>query len=237
MNFPHLNQIRVFKTLLFSFCLLLILGISLMGKPIQLKSYTVSGSHLTGYLPVDQQVYWALNRPICHSGQSLIVPAAFTFENLSVVGASIDWGKIVNPKISPELSGFCVIESQKPHILSLAQLNQGQFNRLSKQQTSVFQQDLLVFQGKPIPISQASAINLWRALVIFSDRFEVVENDIKMRRDEFQMALLKLGAQQAIYLDMGTWSEGAYFSSQNRVVKIGKMRKNTHKQSNWLVFH
>lgn len=237
MNFPHLNQIRVFKTLLFSFCLLLILGISLMGKPIQLKSYTVSGIHFTGYLPVDQQVYWALNRPICHSGQSLIVPAAFTFENLSVVGASIDWGKIVNPKISPDLSGFCVIESQKPLILSLTQLNQGQFNRLSKRQTSVFQQDLMVQDGHRVPIAHAAALNWWRALVIFPDRFEVVENDVKMRRDDFQAALLKIGAQQAIYLDMGTWSEGAYFSSRNRVVKIGKMRKNTHKQSNWLVFH
>ena len=130
-----------------------------------------------------------------------------------------------------------MIESQKPHILSLAQMNQGQFNRLSKQQTSVFQQDLLVFQGKSIPISHASAVNLWRALVIFPDRFEVVENDVNIRRDEFQTALIKLGAQHAIYLDMGTWSEGAYFSAQKRVVKIGKMRKNTHKQSNWLVFH
>lgn len=209
----------------------------LHAKPIQLKSYWVSGKHLTGYLPVDQQVNWVRKRPICHPGQSLIVPAAFTQTDMSIVGASIDWGKIINSQISQDLSGYCLIEQFKPQISHSNLLNKAKMTQLATVGRSLFQQDLIVQDGHSLPISHASALNLWRVLVIFSDRFEVVENDVQMRRDDFQSALVKIGARQAIYLDMGTWSEGAYWSSKNRVVKIGKMRQNTHKQTNWLVFH
>jgi hypothetical protein len=208
-----------------------------MAKPIQLKSYTVSGVHFTGYLPVDQQVFWTRTRPYCNNEQALIVPSAFTHPNLSIAGAAIELGKIINPQISTQLNGFCIIAFLKPKVIHASQMNQTQMNQMAKVGNSLFQQDLLVQDGQALPIASATSLNLWRALVIFPDRFEVVENDVNMRRDEFQTALIKLGAQQAIYLDMGTWSEGAYFSSQKRVVIIGKMRKNTHKQSNWLVFH
>jgi hypothetical protein len=153
------------------------------------------------------------------------------------VGASIEFGKVINPKISPDLSGFCLIRNAKPWVINQAQMKVGGLSKWVKVGTSVFQQDLLIQDGKSVPISHAKSMNLWRALVLFLDRFEVVENDVNMRRDDFQAALLKIGAQQAIYLDMGSWSEGAYFSPQNRVVKIGKMRQNTHRQTNWLVFH
>lgn len=227
----------MFKTIYLSFCLLLSVGLNLLAKPIQLKSYTVGGVKLTGYLPVDQQVYWVLNRPICHTGQSLIVPAAFTHPNQTIAGAAIEWGKLVNPGISASLNGFCIIEFLKPKIIDSGQMNSAKMKQMAKVGNSLFQQDLLVQNGHALPIAHAAALNLWRALVIFPNRFEVVENDVKMRRDDFQAALLKIGAQQAIYLDMGTWSEGAYFSPQNRVVKIGKLRQNTHLQTNWLVFH
>lgn len=219
------------------FCVLSNLLVSTFAKPIQLKSYSVSGVRLIGYLPVDQQVYWVRSRPICHSGQSLIVPAAFTHQDMSIAGASIEWGKVINPTISTDLSGFCLIRDKKPWVLNQSQMKVGGLRKWEQFGTSVFQQDLLVHNGHRVPIAHAKAVNWWRALVIFPNRYEVVENDFKMRRDDFQAALLKIGAQQAIYLDMGTWSEGAYFSPQNRVVKIGKMRQNTHRQTNWLVFH
>lgn len=227
----------MFKTYFLSFCLLLSVGVNILAKPIQLKSYSVAGVRLTGYLPVDQQVYWVRSRPICHAGQSLIVPAAFTHPDMSIAGASIEWGKVVNPTISSDLSGFCLIREKKPWVLNQTQMKVGGLRKWKQFGTSLFQQDLLVQDGHRVPIAHAAALNWWRALVIFPDRFEVVENDVKMRRDDFQAALLKIGAQQAIYLDMGTWSEGAYFSPQNRVVKIGKLRQNTHRQTNWLVFH
>lgn len=227
----------MFKTSYLSFCLLLSVGLNLIAKPIQLKSYKVGGVHLTGYFPVDQQVYWVRKRPICHSGQSLIVPAAFTHPNQSLAGAAIEWGQTVNAQISGQLNGFCVISYLRPSIVHSNQMNPTKMKQMAKVGNSLFQQDLLVENGHALPIAHAASMNLWRALVIFPDRFEVVENDVTMRRDDFQAALLKIGAQQAIYLDMGTWSEGAYFGPQNRMVKIGRMRQNTHRQTNWLVFH
>jgi hypothetical protein len=219
------------------FLFLTTLVFQLSAKPIQLKTYLVEKIHFTGYFPVDQQVYWVTSRPTCHCGQSLIVPAAFTHPNLSIAGAAIEWGKIVNPQISKELNGFCVIQYLKPRIIHSSQMSQLKLNQMGKAGDSIFQQDLLVQDGHALPIPYAESMNLWRALVVFSDHFEVIENDEKMRRDAFQAALLKIGARQAIYLDMGTWSEGAYYSSANRVVKIGKLRQNTHKQTNWLVFN
>lgn len=227
----------MFNTFYLSFSLLLSVGLSLIAKPIQLKSYKVGDVHLTGYFPVDQQVYWVRKRPICHSGQSLIVPAAFTHPNQSIAGAAIEWGQTVNAQISGQLNGFCVISYLRPSIVHSNQMNPTKMKQMAKVGNSLFQQDLLVENGHALPIAHAASMNLWRALVIFPDRFEVVENDVTMRRDDFQATLLKIGAQQAIYLDMGTWSEGAYFGPQNRVVKIGRMRQNTHRQTNWLVFH
>lgn len=233
----RLLTIFMFQTHFRVILLLLFSVFQLLGKPVKLKSYQVGQVHLTGYLPVDQQVNWVRKRPICHPGQSLIVPAAFTQTDLSIVGASIDWGKIINSHISQDLSGFCLIEQFKPQILNSNQLNKAKIVQLATVGRSLFQQDLIVQDGHSLPISHAASLNLWRVLVIFSDRFEVVENDVKMRRDDFQSALLKIGARQAIYLDMGTWSEGSYWSAKNRVVKFGKMRQNTRKQTNWLVFH
>ncbi len=216
---------------------LFFLVFQLAAKPVQLKSYQVDKVKLTGYLPVDQQVYWVRTRPICHAGQSLVVPAAFTHPDMSIAGAAIEWGDVINPKISADLSGFCLIRDKKPWVLNQSQMKVGGLRKWAQFGTSVFQQDLLVQDGHRVPIAHAAALNWWRALVIFSDRFEVVENVDRIRRDAFQAALIKIGVQQAIYLDMGTWSEGAYYSSAKRVVKIGKMRKNTSKQTNWLVFH
>ncbi len=209
----------------------------LSAKPIVLKSYQVGKTHFTGYLPVDQQVFWTRTRPKCQADQSLIVPAAFTHPNLTIAGASIEWGKVINPTISTELSGFCLIRDKKPWVLNQAEMQVGGLRKWEQFGTSVFQQDLLVLNGKKVTISHAKAMNWWRALVIFSDRFEVVENLEQIPREEFQSGLIALGAKQAIYLDMGTWSEGAYFSQSNKVVKIGRLRQNTSKQTNWLVFH
>jgi len=233
---------RLLNYFMYPHCFGILIGLficvfQLSAKPIVLKSYQVAKTRFTGYLPVDQQVFWTRTRPKCQADQSLIVPAAFTHLDMSIVGAAIEWGKVINQRISADLSGFCLIRDKKPWVVNQAQMKVGGLRKWAQLGTSVFQQDLLVLNGKKVPISHAAALNWWRALVIFSDRFEVVENVNRIRRDAFQSALIKIGVQQAIYLDMGTWSEGAYYSSAKRVVKIGKMRKNTSKQTNWLVFH
>lgn len=225
------------KNHFWQFLFLLFSVFHLSAKPIQLKSYTVGGVHFTGYLPAAQRVFWSRNRPNCNMQQSLIVPAAYTHPDMSIAGASIEWGKIISPTISKEFNGFCVIKFSKPTIIPSSEISQSNLLLFSRAGDSVFQQDLLVIDGKIPSIVRAKRIDWWRALVIFQDRFEVVENVEKMRRDEFQSALQTIGAKQAINLDMGTWSEGAYVNSANRVVKIGRLRHNTRKQTNWLVFN
>jgi hypothetical protein len=56
-----------------------------------------------------------------------------------------------------------------------------------------------------------------------------------MTIDEFIKGLIELDYQQAIYLDMGSWSEGWYKDDSNNVIRIGNNWKSSHLQTNWLV--
>ena len=53
---------------------------------------------------------------------------------------------------------------------------------------------------------------------------------------EFQESLLKIGAVNAIYLDMGSYSEGWYKNYDRRKVVIGEKMTDTDKQTNWLIY-
>jgi hypothetical protein len=56
-----------------------------------------------------------------------------------------------------------------------------------------------------------------------------------MTIDDFIQSLIFLGYEQAIYLDMGSWSEGWYRNDENEIIRIGNNWKSSHLQTNWLV--
>ena len=64
----------------------------------------------------------------------------------------------------------------------------------------------------------------------------MVESKARMTLSDFQDSLIKNNVTNAIYLDMGTYSEGWYRGSNGITNTIGENMDATSKQSNWLIF-
>ena len=53
---------------------------------------------------------------------------------------------------------------------------------------------------------------------------------------KFQELQIEIRAVNALYLDMGTWSEGWYKNYFREILEIGETMVNTNKQSNWIIY-
>ena len=137
------------------------------------------------------------------------------------------------------LDGVLTIQGNQ---LTISQIGRGQtpsqahLAEVSKQKGTLLLQELLVYQGKNQRPAGGSVFQR-RALVEFANhRFAVVESaSDSLTLQQFADDLIELGAQNALYLDMGDWDEG-WYKSGNTVVTLGYRRTQTAKQSNWLVF-
>jgi len=98
---------------------------------------------------------------------------------------------------------------------------------------SLFQGHLLVMNSKAQVFKEQPNYQR-RALVLTNGGAEIIESEELMGLNEFAESLVKLGAEKAINLDMGGWSEGWYRNNQDEIISIGYMQMNTDKQSNWL---
>lgn len=107
----------------------------------------------------------------------------------------------------------------------------------------LFQQCLIVEDGVgrveriPQAIRDREAHIIYRAACIMNDgSFAVIQGIDKMYCHEFIDGLVKLGVQQALYLDMGTWAYGWYREHNGApIVELAPHFDNTRYQSNWLV--
>lgn len=64
----------------------------------------------------------------------------------------------------------------------------------------------------------------------------VVETKNRMNVEDFAWAMQKIGIKYAIYLDMGSWSDGFLRNKDNEVISIGHLKQNTRYQSNWIEY-
>lgn len=126
--------------------------------------------------------------------------------------------------------------------LTIGQISRGQspasaeLERVQRQQGTLLLQELLVFRGRNQRPAGGSFFQR-RALAEFAGhRFAVVESTAdSITMQQFGDDLIELGAQNALYLDMGDWDEG-WYKAGSSVVKLGNRRTQTARQSNWLVF-
>jgi hypothetical protein len=130
--------------------------------------------------------------------------------------------------IGPTVTISQIARGQSP---SRAQLEQ-----VRSQQGTLLLQELVVFRGKN-QRPAGGAVFQRRALVEFAGhRLAVVESTSDyLTMQQFGDDLVELGAQNALYLDMGDWDEG-WYKAGSSVVKTGNRRTQTARQSNWLVF-
>ena len=126
--------------------------------------------------------------------------------------------------------------------IAIGQLPKGQspsgaqLAAVQRRHGTLLMQELVVFKGQNQRPAGGTVFQR-RALVEFANhRFAVVESTSDyLDMQHFGDDLVELGAQNALYLDMGDWDEG-WYKDGGSVVKLGNRRTRTNRQSNWLVF-
>ncbi|MDR0789559.1 MAG: hypothetical protein LBO06_02050 [Bacteroidales bacterium] len=196
--------------------------------------------HLTKYVPVKCKLKFTDIKPDKgDSKQKLCVAAAFTSKELIyVVGDYVTQGRFVGQEPDVE-SGYCVIINGRPVIRPLDNQVDKYIIRAVETKGDFFRQMLLIYDYEVVQctIFDKYRPTYRRALVEQGKgQFFVVESEERISICDFQTMLVKLGVKNAIYLDMGTWSEGFYRDRYNEVVPIGKQTLSTKHQTNWLVF-
>ncbi|MDO7887936.1 hypothetical protein [Hymenobacter cheonanensis] len=203
---------------------------------------TASGHRYSIFHPQKLAVRVVTSRPpAADSAYQLSVAAAYTnLENDQPLDLLVDQGRVRQTKpIIPFLDG--VLQSVGD-TLTIGRLPAGpaqlgaQLAGVRRRHGTLLLQELLVLNGKPQRFGPGNAFQR-RALVEFAaHRFAVAESAAdNLTMSQFAEDLRELGAQNALYLDMGDWDEG-WYKAGNEVVKLGARRTQTARQSNWLVF-
>lgn len=171
----------------------------------------------------------------------LCIAGAFTdLQNLSVDGLYLEKGTVVNKeKINHSIGGALKIIHGESEIFPTnkgALLTDSYINTLVAQKGSLFQQIQLIEKGvgakyKDVKLFQRRAI-----VKLKGNKTAIIESYEHITLSTFTKDLIELGALDALYTDMGAWDEGWYKTSENTVVTIGRMKTQTDKQCNWVVF-
>lgn len=205
---------------------------------ISTKLYTTHYGTLTGYNSKKQKLYFVTDKPTLNKETQLFVPAAFTSKiDFKIVDSAVCFGNPIFYKTDANLNAYCIIENAKPRIILSDELTDDLKKHIISSKSSLFKQCILIKNKELInfPFFKED-LKYWRALAIFNDHFEIIENNGKIKIKDFQLSLQEIGVLEAIYLDMGSWSEGGYLNSDNQKVRIGHEFGNTNHQTNWIVF-
>ena len=185
-----------------------------------------------------QKLFFVTDKPTLNKETQLFVPAAFTSDiDFKIVDSAVCFGKLIFYKRDAKLNAYCIIKNAKPAIILSDALTVDLKKHIISSESSLFKQCILIKNKELIkfPLFEKE-LDYWRALAIFKDHFEIIENTNLSRIYDFQLSLQEIGVVDAIYLDMGSWSEGGYLNSNNQKIRIGHKFGNTIHQTNWIVF-
>lgn len=189
------------------------------------------------YVPQNAHYHFQRVKPDSNNTDLLMsVVAAFTSKAPEhIVGTSVSNGK---KRIYPTdaETAYCLIVGEEVKIESMSANHKSAIETAVKQKGDYFQQMLLIenAEAKSCEIFKNRA-TFRRALAQKEGETHLVESLDRMTIDDFIQSLIFLGYEQAIYLDMGSWSEGWYRNEDNEIIRIGNNWKSSHLQTNWLV--
>lgn len=178
------------------------------------------------------------SRPFFNNETYLCVPAAFTSPQKTIEGIFVKNGVLINNIRNEKINGFVSFKNDDFIIDKFENLTDSIIETAKIKKLNLFQQILLVKEKKIVKCNIfKNKENTRRAIVKYQDgEVFIAESHRPMTILEFQSALVEIGVVDAIYLDMGTWSEGWYKSSDCEQIKIGENFSNTNRQTNWLTF-
>lgn len=193
--------------------------------------------HFIKYTPENARFRFVREKPdVEDKGVYMSVVAAFTSRPPErIVGKTVSNGI---GKIYPteEETAYCIIINDTIDIFPLHENSNYNYKKAIRRKGDYFQQMLLVwnFQIKNCDVFKDRKTER-RALVLIDGKASIIESEEKLHIDDFSRGLVELGADKAIYLDMGSWSQGWYRKNDNTVIDIGKNWKSSHLQTNWLI--
>ena len=171
----------------------------------------------------------------------LNVAAAFTLdtETMDVCGDQVVAGEYIKGYGDVTATGHMLIVGNSVSIKGNNSLDES-IKAAQEGKGYLFQQCYIVENGRgvveriPQAIRDRQAHIIFRAACIMSDgSLAIVQGAEKMYCGEFIDALVALGAQQALYLDMGTWAWG-WVRENGKTTELAERFSNTRYQSNWL---
>lgn len=207
------------------------------------KKKTKSGYNYTIFHKNNLKIDVSLTRPnktdknifLCFAG-------AFTdLKSLSVQGLYIDNGKIFNKKnINHSLGGAIKIINGECEIFPTNKgklLNDSLIDIIVSKKGSLFQQIQMVEKGSGANYKDIKSFQRRAIVKLKGNKTAMIESYENITLATFTTDLLELGAIDALYTDMGAWDEGWYKNpTDNKIVTIGRMKTQTDKQCNWVVF-
>lgn len=207
-------------------------------SPIPNQGTTQKGINRINIYPLGgNKVDFRLIRPDKLDNRNrLCVPAAFTSKNNKPEGLIYLNGRLTSAQKPSSGKGLVIISLGEIEILNINQL--GQFlNSRKDSKFSLFQQWYLIEKNKrgenPFPKSKLQM----RVIAKIKNETFVIESHLIVDSEQFISALVNMGVSDAVYLDMGSWSEGWYKDSDNKINSIGNDKSNTKRQTNWILFH
>ena len=194
---------------------------------------------LVFYIPHNCRVSFVDKRPDSNDTKTaLSVACAFTAQNLtSVVGDYVCSGNLVENTADKE-TGYCYISPSELIIKSLSDSSDFYKKLAQEHKASYFQQMLLLKDGDTVEctVFRKQKPTFRRCLAIYNNRGVVIESVDRLTFEDFANAVKSVGIKDAIYLDMGTWSDGFVRLKNGDLFSIGHLKYNTKHQTNWLTY-
>lgn len=207
------------------------------------KKKAKSGYTYTIFYKDNFKIDVSLKRPDKNDKNILLCFAgAFTdLKNLMVDGLYIDNGNISNKnKINSTIGGAIKIMNGECEIFPTQKgkvLNDSLINLIVAKKGSLFQQIQLIEKGAGAKYKDVKLFQRRAIVKLKGNKTAMIESYENITLTAFTTDLLELGAIDALYTDMGAWDEGWYKNPiDNKLVTIGRMKTQTDKQCNWVVF-
>lgn len=204
---------------------------------------TKSGYNYTIFYKNNLKLDVSLTRPKKTDNNILLCfPGAYTdLGSYSVDGLFIDNGNVINKnKVNHSLGGAIKIINGECEIFPTNKgklLSDSIINFVVSKKGSLFQQIQMIEKGKGAKYKDIKLFQRRAIVKLKGNKTAVIESYENITLATFTNDLLELGVTDALYTDMGAWDEGWYKNpSDNKIVTIGRMKTQTDKQCNWVVF-
>ncbi len=187
-------------------------------------------------------IKFTLTRPLQENENTLLaVAGTYTSVENTVLGFVVLDGSIIQSKEREAWDGAAIFQNGSVEIIQTnngALLAKEKLQEIAAQGSSLIQGHLLVSNG----VAQHFKPQLLyrrRALAVMSDGASaIIESETELDLNVFVADLVSLGAQSALNLDMGGFSEGWYRDPQTGVpIIIGEPSDSTSRQSNWIILN